>query len=182
MLLSLTLRKGNENVIFFIKNHMATPSGFFVDWLSTMIYHSSNMPHVSKKKLKKKVFNRIGSELSDFILKTSSHDEINWVIKELLTPTERIMLSKRLALFLMLEKHYSFSVIQKTLKITPQTVVRFWKKAKEPGYRPLLQRVGKNKEGRGFLKDLESMILMGMPPRGKQWMLMRNTYNRLTKK
>jgi len=92
------------------------------------------------------------------------------------------MFSKRLALFLMLERRYSFASIGRTLKITPQTVVRFWKKTKEPGYAPLVKRVEKNKKGIGFLKDLEEMLLIGMPARGKQWMAMRDTYNRIHKK
>ncbi|KKT42100.1 MAG: hypothetical protein UW30_C0002G0011 [Candidatus Giovannonibacteria bacterium GW2011_GWA2_44_13b] len=147
-----------------------------------MIYHSSNMPHVSRRKLKKKVFKKISSELSDFITKASSSQEIGWIFRELLTPTEKIMFSKRLALFLMLERRYSFASIGRTLKITPQTVVRFWKKTKEPGYAPLVKRVEKNKKGIGFLKDLEEMLLIGMPARGKQWMAMRDTYNRIHKK
>ncbi|OGF81572.1 hypothetical protein A2924_02385 [Candidatus Giovannonibacteria bacterium RIFCSPLOWO2_01_FULL_44_16] len=140
------------------------------------------MPHVSRRKLKKKVFKKISSELSDFITKASSSQEIGWIFRELLTPTEKIMFSKRLALFLMLERRYSFASIGRTLKITPQTVVRFWKKTKEPGYAPLVKRVEKNKKGIGFLKDLEEMLLIGMPARGKQWMAMRDTYNRIHKK
>lgn len=139
------------------------------------------MPHVSRRKLKKKVFVRIGSELANIIVKVNSSQEINWLFKELITPTERVMLAKRLAIFLMLEKKYSFRTIERTLKVTLQTVVRFWKKTKDPSYKPLLRKVEQNKGGRGFLRDLEKMILVGMPPRGRQWMLMRRVYNRLNK-
>ena len=139
------------------------------------------MPHVSRKKLKKKVFIKIGDELSDIIARANSSNNLDWLFKELITSTERVMLAKRLAIFLMLEKKYSFRAIARTLKVTLQTVVRFWKKIKAPNYKPLLKRVEKNKSGGRFLQDLEKMILMGMPPRGKQWMLMRHVYNRLNK-
>ena len=143
-----------------------------------MIYHTI-MSHVSRRKLKKKVFVKIGDELSGIITKANSSNDINWLFKELITPTERIMLAKRLAIFLMLEKKYSYRAIERTLKVTQQTIVRFWKKTKEPGYKPLLRKIESNKGGKGFLQDLEKMILMGMPPRGRQWMMMRRAYNKL---
>lgn len=116
------------------------------------------MTHVSQKRLKKKIFLKIGDELSSVIAKANSLHDINWLFKELITPTERIMLAKRLAILLMLEKKYSFRGIARTLKVTPQTVIRFWKKTQSPTYKPLLRMIKKNKSGRGFLQDLEKMI------------------------
>ena len=131
------------------------------------------MPHVSKKKLKKKIFIKIGEQLSDTIAKANSARELRWVFKELITPTERIMLAKRLAIMLMLEKGYSFNIIQRTLKVTPQTIVRFWKITKQSSYKPVIKEISANKTKSSFWQELEELILLGMPPRGRQWQLMR---------
>ena len=143
-----------------------------------MIYHSGYMPHVSRKKLKKKVFIKIGEQLSDTIAKANSARELKWIFKELVTPTERIMLAKRLAIILMLEKGYSFDIIQKTLKVTPQTIVRFWKISKQSSYKPIIKEISTDKTRRNFWQELEENILLGMPPRGRQWQLMRRVMSK----
>ena len=143
-----------------------------------MIYHSGYMPHVSRKKLKKKVFIKIGEQLSDTIAKANSAQELKWIFKELVTPTERIMLAKRLAIILMLERGYSFDIIQKTLKVTPQTIVRFWKISKQSSYKPILKEISAGKIKRNFWQELEENILLGMPPRGRQRQLMHRVMSK----
>ena len=123
------------------------------------------MPHVSKKKLKRKVFIKIGTQLADIINKANSSKEINWFLNELLTSTERIMLSKRLALMFMLKKGYPFRAIQKVLKVTPQTVLRFWHKTKKPSYRAFVKKISEDKTGKNFWEELEDILLLGMPSR-----------------
>lgn len=85
------------------------------------------MPHVSRKKLNKKVFQKIGDEFIGFVLDLKSSTETKSFLTNLLTKTERIMLAKRLAVIGMLIKGYSFEAIQQTLQISPSTVDRFWK-------------------------------------------------------
>ena len=138
-----------------------------------MIYHSSYMPHVSKKKLKKKVFIKIGEQLSNTIIHANSPRELRWIFKELITPTERVMLAKRLAIILMIDKGYSFNTIQRTLKVTPQTLVRFWKITKQNSHKLVIKEISSGKTKSGFWQELEELILLGMPPRGRQWQLMR---------
>ncbi|OGF63456.1 hypothetical protein A2926_00840 [Candidatus Giovannonibacteria bacterium RIFCSPLOWO2_01_FULL_44_40] len=123
------------------------------------------MPHVSRKKLKKKVFVKIGEQLADRICKTSSPAEIRWFLNEILTRTEQIMLAKRLAIILMLRKRYSFRTIQKTLKVTPQTVLRFWRKTKKPSFQVIVNKISEDKGWGNFLEWLEAFLLVGMPPR-----------------
>lgn len=140
-----------------------------------MIYHSDTMPHVSKNKLKKKTFLRIGTQLQEKIAKANSKSDINWFTEALLTPTEKIMMAKRLAIILMLEKGYPFWAIELTLKVTQQTIVRFWKKMK---LRPDLFKFKTENRGVGpkpsnFWKNLEEMFTI-LPPRGRQWEFMRH--------
>src|SRR3989344_7905171 len=113
------------------------------------------MPHVSRKKLKKKVFIKIGEQLADTIAKANSARELRWVFKELITPTECVMLAKRLAIILMLERGYSFDIIQKTLKVTPQTIVMFWKITKQSSHKLVIKEISSGKKKRGFWQELK---------------------------
>ena len=74
------------------------------------------------------------------------------------------MLAKRLAMILMLERGYSFSIIQKILKVTPQTIVRLWKITKQSSHKHIIS---------GFWQELEEIVFFGMPPRGRQRQFMR---------
>lgn len=85
------------------------------------------MPHVSRKKLNKKIYQKIGDEFILFILELKSSTDTKSFLTNLLTKTERVMLAKRLAVIGMLIKGYSFEAIQKTLEVSPSTVDRFWK-------------------------------------------------------
>ena len=60
---------------------------------------------------------------------------------DMLTPTERIMLSKRFAIIYMLTKGYSFSVIQETLRVSPSTVGRIWEAIQKNKYAEIVRRV-----------------------------------------
>ncbi|KKT56850.1 MAG: hypothetical protein UW81_C0020G0015 [Candidatus Giovannonibacteria bacterium GW2011_GWC2_44_9] len=125
------------------------------------------MPHVSRKKLKKKVFIKIGEKLSDTVAKANSAREVRWIFKELITPTECVMLAKRLAIILMLEKGHSFNTIQRTLKVTPQTIVRFWKITKQSLHKSVIKEISASKTKGDFWQELEKLILLGMSPRGR---------------
>lgn len=125
---------------------------------------------------------KIGDQLADIINKTSSPKEIRWFLNELLTPTERIMLSKRLALMFMLKKGYSFSAIQKTLKVTPQTVLRFWHKTKKPSYKAAVQKISEDKPGKNFWKELEELLFFLPPKHGPgRWKMAERAMARMAK-
>jgi len=85
------------------------------------------MPHVSRKKLKKKIYQKIGDQFIEFVLELKSSKDTKNFLTNLLTKTERIMLAKRLAVICMLMRGYSFEAIQRTLEVSPSTVDRFWK-------------------------------------------------------
>ncbi|MBI2609870.1 hypothetical protein HYW53_01710 [Candidatus Giovannonibacteria bacterium] len=129
-----------------------------------MIYHT--MPHVSKRKLKKKVYSKIETNFIEVFLKFRSRKETSLLLNDLLTRTERVMLSKRIAIVLMLESGYSFSTIERTLKVTKQTIVRFMKMRKSGKFR-YLEAKKESKENDSLIEFLEKFLQAGLPPRGK---------------
>src|SRR3989338_7244626 len=103
-----------------------------------MIYHHS-MPHISKRRIKRKIYKKLNDNL----------------VNDLLTYTERIMVSKRIAIILMLNEGYSFRAIESALKVTLQTVLRFWKMKKKGRFGSLAKKTAK---GGDLWKDLENIL------------------------
>src|SRR3989338_395322 len=109
------------------------------------------MPHLSKKSLRRKTFHRVSRDLIAMISGLESQREIKTFLTELLTPTERVMLAKRLAIIFMLKKNYSFETVWRTLKVSPSTVARFWKQTKTHSFHTISRRISNS-------------LLAGMPP------------------
>ena len=125
------------------------------------------MPHISKKKLKRKVFLDIYTRLFEALATDQKAGTHKKFIAELLTPTEKIMIAKRLALIVMLGRGCTLPEIVKALKVSPSTVERIEKR-----FNSSYKGIGKcfiSEDRPDFWSDLEKLLLMGMPPRvGKE--------------
>lgn len=80
------------------------------------------MPHVSKRKLNQKTFDRIFKKLVTVLEHAQNKKKFVSVLDELLTKTEKIMLSKRLATVLLLFGDTPQHRIAEALIISPTTV------------------------------------------------------------
>ena len=90
------------------------------------IYHLNNdMPHLSKKYIDQKVFLDIYRHFHDALVSLKNKNESGKLIRELLTPTERVMIAKRVAMVYMLRKGHSSYEIEKVLKVSSSTVARY---------------------------------------------------------
>lgn len=119
------------------------------------------MPHVSRKKLKKKIYQKIGDQFVEFVLELKSSQDAKSFLTNLLTKIERIMLAKRLAVICMLMRGYSFEAIQHALQVSPATIDKFWKIIKQyPNSFSLirLRLETKSKSKFGFWKALEDFL------------------------
>ena len=121
------------------------------------------MPHVSKKKMGERISKQIGSEFIIFINNLSSKDRSK-LFNDFFTKTEKIMLSKRLGLLVMLLRGNSTSEIQKFLKITPQTINRFRKSIENGSHKVIVCSISKPKNSDSIVKFIELLIGAGMPP------------------
>lgn len=125
------------------------------------------MPHVSSKRVKKNVFNRMTNEFVNTVSGLKTQREIKTFLNELLTPTERIMLAKRLAVIMMLKKGYPFHIIEKTLKISSSTSMRFWKLTKIREFSIIMKNIQKEKAKKKFWNEIEVLMRASMPPMGR---------------
>lgn len=133
------------------------------------------MPHISSRKLKKHVFLKMSEEFIEIFAATRTKQKAKRLLEELLTSTERIMIAKRLAMIFMVKKGYSFETIERTLKISPVTVSKYWRRTKADEF-PLVSRYFKGKkQAEEFWRVLERAVRMGMPPIGKgRWNFLKN--------
>ena len=77
--------------------------------------------------MKKEIFVKILDQLFDYVVGVRTKSESKRFLNEFFTPSEKIMLAKRLALIVMLKRGYGFTAIRKTLKMSESTVTKFWK-------------------------------------------------------
>ena len=137
------------------------------------------MPHISRKKLKKKICQKIEDQFIDFILQLKSFQEAKYFLTDILTKTERLMLVKRLTIICMLMRGYSFEAIQKILEVSPSTIGRLWKVIRNyPNSFPLIRsRVALAKSKERFWKMFYDLFT-GIHPGGKQWSIMRKVFGK----
>ncbi len=86
--------------------------------------------------------------------------EAQELLDDLLSPTEKIMLGKRMAIAYLLDKGYDQRRIHSILHVSVTTVnsVNFWLKQKGNGYRRALKYIGKEEKWVKFFDNLEGLL------------------------
>ena len=120
------------------------------------------MPHVSRHTPVRKVSDKIFELLVECVTTKGSTNERKAFFVGLLTPTERIMFSKRFAVIYMLAKGHSFDTIQETLRVSPSTIARIWQAVQKGKYANIVRCVQKHQKGKDF--DLLEWLVDLVPP------------------
>jgi len=129
------------------------------------------MAQVSKYPLKKEVKERIEELLWEVIGSLRSKQETEKFFRDLLSPTEEIMLSKRLAIALMLLKNYEYRTISEILKVSTGTVgkISLWLKHEGEGYRGVLEKIIAKEKWEELWEKIDEGIRRILPPKGRDW-------------
>lgn len=100
------------------------------------LVYDTYMPHVSRNKLSPKVEKDLIHALDVILTKISREEDLNIFLLSLLSPTERVMLAKRLAIVILLKEDLPDSRIAETLKVTRVTVsrLRYYIESRGKGY------------------------------------------------
>jgi uncharacterized protein YerC len=127
------------------------------------------MPHVSKRRLGKKIFKEIYESFFKALSKTKTNYAAEIFGGNFFTETERIMFAKRLSIIVLLHKGYPFYEIVDLLKVSSSTVFRFEKNLSIGKYKSLLKilDVKNKKKSSGSEIDWEKILRLGMPEMGK---------------
>lgn len=121
------------------------------------------MPHVSGRKLKKEHFEKIYEKLVLIFNDAGKQKKSKLILEEFLTPTEKIMLAKRLAIIFMLSERISIYHISETLLVGPSTVERMSLKFQFGEYRYISEITKKNRFD--IWDILKTLILISLTPK-----------------
>jgi len=126
------------------------------------------MPHISSEKIDEKVFDALFKQMI-FVQAGLSKKEATGFVENLLTKTEKIMMTKRCAAVIMLHTGCSSYEVWNTLKLSPSTAAQI-KLAYENGEFDDLIGIfaHKKQEKLDFMKTLNRALRLGMPSMGKE--------------
>jgi len=119
------------------------------------------MSQVSKYQLSKQVEEEIKSVFAETLSLLSNKEDIFAFTDDFLSPTERIMLSKRIAIAMMLKKGYNYEIIKDILKVSQATIASVNLKLKYTGkgYHQVLDRILRQQKINAIFDKIETVIL-----------------------
>lgn len=122
------------------------------------------MTQVSKYLLSDRVKQEINSIFLETISLLYKKEDIVNFLEDFLSPTERIVLSKRITIALMLKKGYSFETIKKLIKVSQSTIagVNLKLKYTGKGYQRILDRILLDQKISGIFNQIENYILSAL--------------------
>ena len=130
------------------------------------------MPQVSKRFLQQKTQDRIITLFTDSILLCDTREKSTSFLDDLLTPTEKIMLSKRFSIAFMLMENYDYSTICQILKVSRTTIgkVSGWLKEKGNGFREIYEQLKQKDFTREVINEIQDIIEEFIAStRGQDW-------------
>ena len=136
------------------------------------------MPHISKIELPNDIQEKLINQLLRTIEKAVGKNALKYISSELLTHTEKIMLSKRLAVVLLLDKRIPQHVIEKELHMSPSTIAKISLKMDKGKFRAV-----RNIAGKKTILDILEKLALARVDRGigkhinKSTTIYRSTFN-----
>lgn len=119
------------------------------------------MSQVSKRTIDKKAYDKIFDLLILSLVLADNKETASLLIKDLFSPTERIMISKRISIAYMLIQGYDYESISLVLKVSRATIgkVSFWLKEKGEGFRQIIEKIKKKEKMNQILDEIQELYL-----------------------
>jgi len=126
------------------------------------------MTQVSRFKLKPNVWEKIFDLFSDTLLNAKNKQQLDSFLDGFLSPTEKIMLSKRLAIAVLLSKGNDYQSIKETIRVTTGTIAKVNLLLKtSQGLNNIISEILKRDIGRLLVSDVIDFI--DQPRYGTDW-------------
>ena len=134
------------------------------------------MTQISKYPISKKVEERIFEIFFKTIVNLKSFSDVSDFLEDFLTPTEKMMLAKRLAVALLLPKGYDYREIRKTLKVGFPMIanVNIWLRYKGKGYQKVIEQILREEKIDEFWQKVDDVIIDIVPPGHTNWSYWRS--------
>lgn len=114
------------------------------------------MAQISKYPIRKEIADRIFELFLSALVHVKNKEEARQLVSDLLTPTERIMLAKRLSIAFLLEKDYQYRTIRDLLRVSLPTIssVSLARKYGSKGYKKLIDEISKEESIDKFMREV----------------------------
>ena len=122
------------------------------------------MPHVSRSVTTREVQKMLDEQVVSFLGETSIKARQR-IFKELFTPTERMMIGKRIALLMLVLQNVPTLDISDKLKMSPSTVARFETFASGGKFKYTAIWLGQEKIRNAFMRALGYVLDIGFKPK-----------------
>jgi len=121
------------------------------------------MTQVSRYPVSPRVYERIFEIFFQSSTKIRKKEEAEQFFNDFFTPTEKIMLAKRLSIAVLLAKKYDYNSIRKILRVSPPTIAGVSKLMQfSKGYQLLVGKILKEEAIKNILLDLvEGVAIIG---------------------
>lgn len=125
------------------------------------------MSKVSRRLLDKELENIIFEVFLKTIVDIKTTTDAKNFIEDILSPTERIMLIKRLAIAVLLTKGRTYDYIDHTLKVSRASImtVSLWLKHGKGGYGKVVDRILKAQSKEALIGNIEEILMRLSPPK-----------------
>ena len=126
------------------------------------------MTQVSKHFMNPQIEKRVYEVFIESVKNTKTPIEVVDFLNDLLSPVEKVMMSKRVAVaFLLLEDKYTYDEISRTLKVSKGTIAKIHAvfALQGNGYRKILGGILKRKQAKTVISELLDAITP-LPPKG----------------
>lgn len=138
------------------------------------------MSQVSGFPIHKKVEERMFEIFKSTISSLKNSQEIDDFLEDFLSPVEKIMLSKRLSIAILLAKGYTYPSIANILRVTPSTIamvsLRF--KYSGKGYKRMVERILSAEKRDNFWQKIEDVLSNIPHAKGSDWSYQRKNYEK----
>src|SRR3989344_2410063 len=118
------------------------------------------MGQVSKRLISKEIADRIFDVFVKSFIKIRNVEDAQKLADDLFSPTERIMLAKRLAIAFLLMKGYEYREINKLLGVSTGTIasVNLSLQHGSKGYTTILERIAKEEQLEDFFMNMAKKL------------------------
>jgi uncharacterized protein YerC len=135
------------------------------------------MTQVSRIPLSSEIEKRIFEIFLDSVAEVKTRGEVEKFLDDLLSPTERVMLAKRLSIAFLLHKGYDQRSICRILKVSLGTVnkVSLGLKLGGEGYQRVIRKIIQGEKMEEFWQKVDDFISDIVPPKGRDWRAWRKS-------
>ena len=129
------------------------------------------MTQVSRIPLRKEIEKRVYDIFLSSLARVHHKDQVETFIQDLLSPTEQLMLAKRLSIAFLLHKGYDQRSISRILKVSLSTVNRVSLRMQigGVGFKKIINEIIQNEKVDEFLNKIDDFIGRLVPPKGTNW-------------